>query len=402
MFIKPIKKVIAVKTTTLKGLRKTFFFLLLGVTLISSCKKKNGDGVLLEEEVEDPNIEILSGTISEPRVLYNRFSDPNVLDYKVPASVLIASSLTIMPGVMIEMGPGAKFTVSSTGKLRSLGSADSNVVFTGRQKTPGYWDYIMINSFDSTNQMNNTVVEYGGGNPNLEASVILNGTSILKMQNSKIKYSESYGLSVLQRESQLPGFTNNVIQESGLAPIQINSSQMSAIDNSNALNMQNVYNHIEVIGSEVYTLQSWKKTDVPFYLTNATTISADLVIEPGARFVFGPAGRILVNSTGSLSALGLNTDSIYFSGNQSISGYWDCILFLSNNPYNEFKYVSIKNGGGYWYWNACIYLQDAYFKISYSTIANGARWGIYRNGVYNFEDGGFNNFLDNAIGPVGP
>jgi len=391
-----------VKTTTLKGLRKTFFFLLLGITLISSCKKKNGDGVLLEEEVEDPNIEILSGTISEPRVLYNRFSDPNVLDYRVPSSVVIAANVTVMPGVMIEMGPGAKFTVSSTGKLKCLGTADSNVVFTGKQKTPGYWDYIMINSFDSANQMLNTVVEYGGGNPNVEASVVLNATSVLKMQNSKIKYSESYGLSVLQRESQLPGFTNNVIQECGLAPLQINSSQMSYIDNSNALNMQNVYNYIEVIGSEVYTLQSWHKTDVPFYLTNATTISADLIIEPGARFLFGPAGRILVEQTGSISAIGLETDSIYFSGYQNISGYWDCILFLSNNPYNEFKYVSVKNGGGYWYWNAAIYLQDAYFKISYCTISSSARWGIYRNGVYNFENGGFNNFYDIAIGPIGP
>ena len=390
------------RTTTLKSVYKIFYFALIGITLMSSCKKKEGDGELKPVEVEEPNIEVLSGTITEPRVLYNRFSDPNVLDYRVPASVNIATTLIIMPGVVIEMGPGAKFTVTSQGKLKSLGTADSNVVFTGQQKNPGYWDYVMINSFDAENELNYTVIEYGGGNPNLEASLILNGTSELKMQNSKISKSESYGLSIMQNDSRLIDFNNNIIQECGFAPMLIKSAQMSSINNTTLLNQQNVFNYIEVVGSEVLTPQAWSKTDVPFYLTNATSIKTDLIIAPGARFVFGPAGRILVQETGSLSAIGQQTDSIYFSGSQSIAGYWDCILFLSNNPYNEFKYVSVKHGGGYWYWNASIYLQDAFFKISYSTITSSARWGIYRNGVYEFENGGFNNFSGNTIGPVGP
>lgn len=390
------------KTITFKRINKIVFLALLVISLISACKNKEGDGVLLPVDIEDPDIETLSGTISEPKVLYNRFTDPNVLDYKVPASVVIASTVTIMPGVLIEMGPGAKFIVSSQGKLECLGTIDSNVVFTGRQKNSGYWDYVMISSNDAGNKMDYTVIEYGGGNPNQEASLILNGTAILKMQNSKIKYSERYGMSVLHRDSRLIDFNNNAIQESGYAPMLINSSQMGSINNTTLLNLQNVYNWIEVIGSDIFTPQTWNKTDVPFYLTNATTIQANLIIAPGARFIFGPAGRILVKETGSLSAIGLETDSIYFSGAQNVAGYWDCILFLSNNPYNEFKYVSIKHGGGYWYWNASIYLQDAYFKISYSTITSSARWGIYRNGVYNFENGGFNDFNGNAIGPIGP
>jgi len=402
LFIKPIKKVLAVKITTLNSLQKIFYFALIGMTLMSSCKKKNGDGELVPVNVVPPDIETLTGTITEPRVLYNRFSDPNVLDYKVPSTVNIATTLTIMPGVVIEMGPGAKFNVTALGKIRCLGTADSNVVFTGRQKNTGYWDYIMINSNDSTNLMDHTVVEYGGGNPTLEASLILNSASTLKMQNSTIRYSESYGMSILQSDSRIMSFNNNVIQGSGYAPMIINSTQMSSINNSNSLSLQNVFNYIEVVGSDIQTPQTWGKTDVPFYLTSATTVNSDLKIAPGARFIFGPAGRILVNGVGSLNAIGLGTDSIYFSGGQNIAGYWDCILFLSNNPLNEFKYVTMKNGGGYWYWNASIYLQDAYFKISYSTITNSARWGIYRNGVYNFVNGGYNNFSGNAIGAIGP
>ena len=390
------------KIITLKRAHNIFYFALIVISLMSSCKKKNGDGELKPVEVIPPDIETLSGTITQPRILTNRFTDPNVLDYKVPASVTIATTLIINPGVMIEMGPGAKFTVAPQGRVICLGTSDSNVVFTGKQKNPGYWDYIMISSPDTTNQMNYTVVEYGGGNPSQNANIILNDIAMFKMQNSKIRYSESYGLSVLQSDSRLIGFKNNSIQESGLAPMKIFSSQMSSIDSTSVLNLQNTYNYVEVLGSDISYPQTWHKTNVPFYLTNATTIDAALNIEPGARYLFGPAGRILVNGTGSLNALGLQTDSIYFSGAQNIAGYWDCILFLSNNPNNEFKYVSLRNGGGYWYWNATIYLQDSYFKISHCTLTNSARWGIYRNGVYQFVNGGFNNFNGNSPGPIGP
>ncbi len=378
-----------------------FYIFVAVIMVLSSCKKK-GDGQLLPDDEEEPDIEVLQGTITEPLVLYNRFTDPNVLDYRVPSAVTFAAPVTIMPGVMIEMGPGAKITVSTQGTVKCMGTADSNIVITGKQKNPGYWDYVMIHSYDSTNQFNYTVIEYGGGNPNNEASVILNSTSMLKMQNSKLRYSERYGMSLVNPDSRLKDLYNNEFQECGYAPLIINSSQIHCINSNNTFNLQNVYNHIEVVGSNILALETWNKTDVPFYLTGTTGIYADVIIAPGANFIFGPAGRILINELGSLSAIGLETDSIYFNGTQTIAGYWDCILFLSNNPYNEFKYVSVKHGGGYWYWNASIYLHDAYFKISYSTIAHSARWGIYRNGVYTFENGGFNNFFDNAIGPIGP
>jgi len=391
-----------VKTKFYKITYTTLLVLIAVLIFSASCNKKKGDGVLLPDEEEPIDEEILSGTITEPLVLYNRVSNPNQYDYKVPSSVVIASTLTVMPGVMIEMGPGAKMTVTSQGQLRLMGTPDSNVVITGKQKNPGYWDYIMINSYDSVNTAKYTVIEYGGGNPNLESSVILNGTSMLKMHNSTIQYSERYGLSVINSDSRLLNFNNNIIKECGYAPLIINSSQMASINNTTLLDQQNTYNRIEVKGGNVANWESWKKTDVPFYLMDATSIFSDIIIEPGARFVFGPAGRILIKETGSLSAIGEETDSIYFSGAQNIAGYWDCILFLSNSPYNEFKYVSVKNGGGYWYWNGSIYLQDAFFKISYSTIAHSARWGIYRNGIYLFENGGFNNFHNNGTGAVGP
>lgn len=390
------------KTTAQQFLRFTIFMLLATVVFVSACNKKKGDGVPLPEEEVPVNEEILSGTISEPRVLVNRVADPNQYDYKVPVSVVIASTVTVMPGVVIEMGPGAKITVSSTGQFKCLGTPDSNVVITGQQKNPGYWDYVSIGSYDTSNTFAFTVIEYGGGNPNLESSVILNGNSILKMYSSKIRYSERYGLMVTQKDSRLLHFNDNNISDCGYAPLYINSSQMGSLNESTILSQQNTFNYIEVKGSDIATPQTWKKTDVPFYMTDVTTILAQHNIEPGTRLMFGPAGRILVEETGSLAAIGTETDSIYFYGAQTIAGYWDCILFLSQNPNNEFKYVSLRHAGGYWYWNAAIYLQDAYFKISYCTIANSARWGIYRNGIYQFVNGGFNVFADNGHGPVGP
>ncbi len=389
------------KTTPLKLLSTLFYFWLMLLLVVSSCKKE-GDGQLRPDEEEPPDEEVLSGTLTEDKTLYNRFTDPNQLDYRVPSSITISAELTIMPGVRIEMGPAAKMTVTSQGRLRIMGTPDSNIVITGKQHNPGYWDYIMIHSFDSVNEIKYTVIEDGGGNPNAEGTLILNSTSMVNMHNTTIQKSERNGMVVINPDSRLVNFQNNEIRESGYAPLVINSSQISSIAESNVFSNQNVYNYIKVVGSNVLTPQTWGKSDVPFYLMDATSIYADLIIAPGARYIFGPAGRILVKETGSLNAIGTDVDSIYFSGVQNISGYWDCILFLSNNPLNEFKYVSLKYGGGYWYWNASIYLQDAFFKISYSTIANSARWGIYRNGVYEFINGGFNNFSDNATGAIGP
>jgi len=391
-----------VKTKTTKILSSLFFFVFAISLIIGACKKKEGDGMLRPEEEEEENIEILSGIISQPIRLENRFTDPLVPDYKVPVSVTFAAKVTIMPGVRIEMGPNAKITVTEHGTIRSMGTADSNVVFTGKQANPGYWDYIIINSYDSVNQFKHTVIEHGGGNIYQPASLILNGTSMMKFHNNIVRHSEGYGIETKTYSCRLLDFYNNSIEDCGMAPIKIFSSQMKFLDNTSILNINNVYNRIEVVGSDVTSVESWPKTNVPFYLTGATTVKSDIVIKPGAHFIFGPAGRILVTETGSIYAAGTETDSIYFRGAHPIQGYWDCILFLSNNPYNQFKYVSLMHGGGYYYWNAAIYLQDAFFRISHSTIAYSARWGIYRNGIYNFENGGFNNFHSNAIGPIGP
>lgn len=376
--------------------------LLLFAIVLNSCSKKEGEGALLPEDEIPEDIGVLSGTISEALILENRFTDPQTVDYKIPVSLTIAAKVTIKPGVRIEMGPNAKITVTSNGSIRSLGKADSNVVITGRQQNPGYWDYILIHSYDSQNLLRHTVVEYGGGNMSNPGMVILNSTAMLNIDNSTLRYSERYGLYVKDRTSRLPNFSYNHIENCGMAPVFIRSTHIKYIDSTTTLSQGNAFNHIEVDGAHVYEVESWRRTDVPFYLTGATEISSDVKIKPGARFIFGPAGRILVKETGSIYAAGTETDSIYFSGAQEIAGYWDCILFLSNNPYNQFKYVSIKHGGGYYYWNGSIYLHGAFFRISHSTVAHSARWGIYRNGIYNFENGGFNDFYGNVIGNIGP
>ncbi|MDD3877893.1 MAG: right-handed parallel beta-helix repeat-containing protein [Bacteroidales bacterium] len=372
------------------------------LAIVTGACKKDGDGVLKPDDEEEPDLEILSGTLSSPLTLVNRYSNPLVADYKVPTTYTVASKLTIMPGVRIEMGPEAKITVTSQGSIRSMGTPDSNVVFCGRQQNPGYWDYIMINSYDSINQFKFTIIEHGGGNIYQPAELVLNGSSMMKFHNNTILHSERYGLYLKDHSSKLLEFKNNNIENCGLAPLYIFSSHISSIDSTTILSNNNMFNYIEVVGSNIYEVESWLRTDVPFYLTGATSINTDVIIKPGARFVFGPSGRILVKETGSLYAVGLETDSIFFTGAQNINGYWDCILFLSNNPYNEFKYVSLNYGGGYYYWNGCIYLQDAFFKISYCTVANSYNWGIYRNGVYNFENAGFNNFYNNTTGNIGP
>jgi len=372
------------------------------LALMVGCTKKEGDGELKPEPEPEEINELLSGTITEPLILKNRFTDPNVVDYKVETSFTVSSMLTIMPGVRIEMDANAKINITEQGTIISLGTADSNIVITGKNPSPGYWDYILINSFDYQNRFSHTVIEYGGGNINQPGALVLVGNaSLIKLDNSVIRHSDRNGIYVTSTHSRILDFNNNRIENCGLAPLSIKGGQISGMNTTNILS-NNGLNYIEVNGGSVFSVETWPKLDIPFYMKSVTEINADVIIEPGARFLFAPSGRLLVRETGSMYAVASPTDSIYFWGNQSINGYWDCITFLSNSPYNEFRYVSVKDGGGYYLWNANVYLYDAFLKVSYSTIANSQRWGIYRNGVSNFENGGFNNFYNNTSGNIGP
>jgi len=108
------------------------------------------------------------------------------------------------------------------------------------------------------------------------------------------------------------------------------------------------------------------------------SVNAALTISPGVNIVMCAAAKIDVSETGSMYAVGTATSPITFSGEVATPGYWKGIGISSNNPNNQFDYVTISGGGGYWYYEEAELFLYANGRLSMknSTVTNGPGVGF--------------------------
>ncbi|NIP44560.1 MAG: right-handed parallel beta-helix repeat-containing protein, partial [Aliifodinibius sp.] len=63
--------------------------------------------------------------------------------------------------------------------------------------------------------------------------------------------------------------------------------------------------------------------------TNVANINAVLTIEPGVKVEFASGARMDIETTGTLVAVGTESDSIVFTGANQTAGFWDGIFVIS-------------------------------------------------------------------------
>lgn len=127
-------------------------------------------------------------------------------------------------------------------------------------------------------------------------------------------------------------------------------------------------------------------------------VSAALTIQPGVTVVFCADAGLSVIDAGSINAIGTATSPIVFKGEVETPGYWRGIGIATNNPNNQFNYVTVKDGGSYWFYefaNVCVY-ESGKLNISNSTISNSEEKGIWAGESTSFPVFTSNTFLDNA------
>ena len=108
-------------------------------------------------------------------------------------------------------------------------------------------------------------------------------------------------------------------------------------------------------------------------------VSAGLTIPAGAVVSFCADASIIVTSSGYLKADGTSADPIVFKGKTSTKGFWDGIRIESNNPNNIFDYVTIRDAGGYWYFDdAGVFVSNtAMLNITNTVIDNCLDEGLF-------------------------
>lgn len=395
--------------------RNYLLILLVGGLVFTSCKKEGCTDPLATNYSENAKEDDGSCEYGAESVTYTGSQDTDVTltnivedsskpDYYVEGTWSINSNVTVEPGTVIEMAAGATIIVYDGGSFNAVGTDEDKIVIRGEQSTPGYWDYIRFdNSINVLNELSHVDIIDGGGNSSWNASLYCYSGGRLKVNNTSIQNSQSYGMIVYSDEFELDEFSNNTISNCAQAAVLIQADDMGIIE-GNSTFTNNGDDYYEVSGGNVDLSQTWNKTNNPFFMTGNTNINADITIQPGAQFRMGPEAILIVYSAGSLNAIGTATDNISFTGEQSTKGYWDYIRFdASNNTNNEFQYVTVDYGGGNASWNGAIYLYDgSYFKMGNSSVNNSQTWGVLNhNSSSTFMDDGNNSYSGNEDGDVG-
>jgi len=129
-------------------------------------------------------------------------------------------TLTINPGVILKIDGNRNFAVLGT--LVADGDAANHITFTSNQAVPapGDWRRIYFNAADAGNILNYCDVSYAGNtNANLD---IRNSGNNVSISNSKIEYSQGYGIYI--RNNSSPSFINcEIINNDGIG-IYINGA----------------------------------------------------------------------------------------------------------------------------------------------------------------------------------
>lgn len=303
---------------------------------------------------------VLKGIILNDSVLKNVFEDDTKIDYIVSEDIFVRAHLTIEPSVTIAFKKNTGMFVEGPGSITSKGTSNGNVIFTGVEKTPGFWKGLIVNSNGSANLLENTVVEYGGGlnarGMKLAANIALDGTTLsnLVMTNSITRYSGSYGLVAEPGTSIKFELANKIA--SNHKPASLAASQLGSLNGLLEFSTNDI-NIIEVLGTSVNSSEvtRWINPQdesglginrMPYLVMGKISVASEVQVSPNVEMIFNENAEIEILPTGSFSAVGTFDQKIRFKAKIDEKGQsWNGISFGSNSTKNRLKHVEVLGGG---------------------------------------------------------
>ncbi|MFW5821525.1 MAG: hypothetical protein ACOCWA_09550, partial [Bacteroidota bacterium] len=128
----------------------------------------------------------------------------------------------------------------------------------------------------------------------------------------------------------------------------------------------------------------WDKLDVPYELPDIVQVEGNLEIEAGARFEGNNDGGLDILSTGSIRAIGTETDKIEFVGGITTPGHWRGINVRSSNSDNEISHFVIRHTGSNGFGSTsgdrsrrqAVQVWGGFLKISNGEITDGTGDGL--------------------------
>lgn len=319
------------------------------------------DVLITATKANDPPLQdpvVINQDISQERRLTNVFDDPTIPDYLVTSDIHVTVHLTIDPSVAIAFEAGKAMYIDSPGSINAVGWGDKAIVFTGKNKTPGFWKGLIINSSSTLNKLERVTVEYGGSSPadGIEVAANLGMTSKgnLHLVASIIQHSAAYGMVVESGANWSADSFSNIFKNNQ-TPLRIRASHVNSVDGLSYF-ANNTLNRIEVSGGTVFDLieVQWSRAltmdtpakTVPYLIKGKVDVTSGLRIHKGVELQFDADAEFAVTPTGYLSAIGTAEEPVKFYGVESgVAGTWRGIAIKSNHDKNELTYVEVFNAG---------------------------------------------------------
>lgn len=174
-----------------------------------------------------------------------------------------------------------------------------------------------------------------------------------------------------------------------------------------------------VISADITANDSWSPNAADCDYTIDTgkeiQVKAKLVVQAGTKVCFSANSGLVVTETGSLTAVGTNTNRITFTGTVAAKGQWKGLAFRSNDPANELSFADILYGGNDDNF-CCDYFEgpnisaallvgsnsaaNASLKLANSKVALSGNFGLYVFNAGRLNGFSSNTFSDNTKAPV--
>ena len=318
-----------------------------------------------------------------------------------------AGNLTLEPGVIIKFGAGDALRVNNGGSLTAEGTAQSPIVLTAIDPTPGFWDGVEIFGSNSLrNSLQFVQIEYGGGGSgsdeaNVELLSISSNLGRLSISNSTLQHSAGFGFDS-SSNTLLDEFSNMRVTNNRDA-IQIAPNNLVALSAP-----------LDLSGNEVDEISlSNSALDVPVqimnfgfpYLVDGLDIEANVEILAGTviRVISGEGVDVRGFDGGSLMISGTPEFPVIVTGEDPTPGSWDGIDYVFSNSANNvisnavIEYGgSADNGGNIETSNATT---DSRISLNNVTLSNALNFG------FSFDDDtiidGFDGVVSTANGVAG-
>lgn len=275
------------------------------------------------------------GDITSDSVIRDTDSPAGSADYVILSTARWSAPTTIEPGVRIEFGPDTRLIIGSGGRLDAAGTQSEPIELVGAQDVTGFWQGIEIRSTDPANRLAHVRVVNGGVAG--WAGVFVGGTAAI--DSSVIRGSASYGVEVAGGGT-LTGFRGNVLADNAVAAMRVPARVTASLDATSTF-----AGPVEVAGGAISSALSWPGIGAPFLVTGDLRVEAPLSIEAGARLEFDDGTRLLVETEGSLSAVGTADAPVRLVGSQDTSGHWYGVSIASTASGNHLRHVQLRNAG---------------------------------------------------------